>query len=39
MKLEDIHHQKDKRYRKSCRSYLEGLQNAVNTTIHLLTAY
>ena len=35
----EMNHQKDKRYRKSCRSDLEGLQDAVINTIPLLTAY
>ena len=35
----EMNHQKDTRYRKSCRSDLEGLQNAVINTIPLLTAY
>ena len=35
----EMNHQKDKRYRKSCRSDLEGLVEAVRRTIPQLTAY
>ena len=35
----EINHQKDKSYRKSCRSDLEGLVEAVRRTIPQLTAY
>ena len=35
----EMNHHKDKRYRKSCRADLKGLQDAVINTIPLLTAY